>query len=384
MTAGTSSAAAISSAAASSSVPAVASARWSARRSPGGSTSAIARWTSRSVGSSTARRTAARTSGCRKVIRPEASVISPSTSAGSRSASETPSRAAAVSNTSTPSSSRSAASASAVREDVGRPAAACAKADSTSSPATRAGGSGSRPSRCSTLSRCGSSSRASGLPWAASRTADARGLVDRHRPRLEDRRRGCVVERRDVDDRLHDAYEVAQAAGPRREDDRDAVRAEPPEDEAQRIARRVVEPLEVIDQHEQRLPLGRGGQESEQPGRHGERLDACQVCREHRLEGVRLRAGKLRQAVLQRPHQGEQPGVREVALGLRAEGAQGREADGRLRGGLEQGALADPRLAHERERASASDARILERGDDELELLLTADELQGSSSEGPG
>ena len=325
---------------------------------PGGSTSAIARWRSRSVGSSTARTTAARTSGCRKVILPEESLISPSTSAGSRSASETPSRAAAVSNTSMPSSSRRAASARAVREEVGSPTAACAKADSTSSPATSVGGSGSRPSRCSTLSLCGSSSRASGLPCAAFRTAGVR-LVDRRCPRLEDRHRGGVVERGDVDDRLHDASELAAGHRPRRKDDRDAVRAEPPEDEAERVARRVVEPLDVVHQHEQRPPLGCGGEESEEPGGHRERLDARQVRREHRLQRGEPARWKPTQIVLQGAHQGEQPCVREVALGLRPEGTHGREPR-RPRGGVEQSALADPRARRRARATRPPRAHVLE------------------------
>ncbi len=97
---------------------------------------------------------------------------------------------------------------------------------------------------------------------------------------------------------LHDASELSQAAGPRRKDDRDAVRAEPPEDEAERVACRVVEPLDVVHQHEERLPLGRGGEEREEPGGHRERLDARQVGREHRLQRVELRGWKAPQIVL--------------------------------------------------------------------------------------
>ncbi len=112
--------------------------------------------------------------------------------------------------------------------------------------------------------------------------------ADRRHRGLEERHGGSVVERRDVHDRLHDARELAQATGPRREDDRDAVRTEPPKDEAERITCRIVEPLDVVHQHEQRPSLGHGGEEGEETRGHGERLDTRQLHCEHGSERISL------------------------------------------------------------------------------------------------
>ena len=307
-------------------------------------------------------------------------MIIPSTSAGSRSASETPSRAAAVSNTSMPSSSRRAASARAVREDVGSPAAACAKADSTS---------------CA-----GDECRREGLTALPLLDAESmRELEQGERVavgRIQDRRAGGPVDRRSRRSRGSPPRTRRRAARRPRPSPR-RVRARPGRRAAQRgrsrrCPRRAAGGRSRAHHASGRRATGRrpparaaaarsaaAARRARRPADTANASMPASSAREHRPERRRPASRELSQVVLQWAHQSEQPCVREVALGLGSDDAHDREPD-RPPAQRRRAARSCRSRARPRTRATAPPcSNVLECGGDELELLLTADELQGSS-----
>ena len=139
-----------------------------------------------------------------------------------------------------------------------------------------------------------------------------------------------------------------------REQHGDGFRVQPARGDGQRLGRRLVEPLGVLDDAQQRLLLGDVGQEAE----HGEADQKAIRC------GARGQPEGGAQRVALGPWQTIQPvehlrstepmetGVRQLHLGLHA-GDAGDATAGRLFDGIvEERRLADPRLAAEHQHAA--------------------------------
>jgi len=151
-----------------------------------------------------------------------------------------------------------------------------------------------------------------------------------------------LLEAGDVEGRggvaLADGHEHADALGP-----------QPPGDEQQRLARRAVEPVRAVNEHEDRTLLGgqaEQAEQAEQRHRDGEAVvRRRRPERERRAQRRALHRRQLADEPEQRLQQREQPGVRDLRLALEA--AHGQDAHVARRGGqrVEQRGLADARLA---------------------------------------
>ena len=144
-----------------------------------------------------------------------------------------------------------------------------------------------------------------------------------------------------------------------RADHRDALGAEPAAGEQERLQRRLVEPLRVVDRHQHRLLLGGDGEQAQQPGRDREAIvRRGRPERQRAAQRACLDLGDVVEPVEQRRDELGQPGERDVGLGLDAAGAQhaqpGRLAD---RPSHQRG-LADPGLAVHEQRAALAGASL--------------------------
>jgi hypothetical protein len=125
--------------------------------------------------------------------------------------------------------------------------------------------------------------------------------------------------------------------------------------EAQRCGRRLVGPLHVVDDAEQRALLGDLAQQVEQSRRHQEPVAAVRGRdAQRRAERARPRCGQPVQPVQPRCQQLVERGEGQLGLRLHATGSQHLHAGQPLHRVGEQRRLADPRLAQEDERAAAT------------------------------
>ena len=196
---------------------------------------------------------------------------------------------------------------------------------------------------------------------------DVRG----HRPaRCPAQQLGRVVPVESFDrELLHPGQvEVAALDRPQRHDQRDRLALQPPRDEQQRVGRRVVEPMRVVDHHQHRPVRGRRRQQPDHRRVHHQAIG-----RRRRPQGQRalqrpgLDRGQVAQTVEHRPQQREQRGEGQVGLGLRPRCSEDAHARVGAGGGVaQQCGFADSRLTDERERATsavgrASDQRVQPR-----------------------
>ena len=195
---------------------------------------------------------------------------------------------------------------------------------------------------------------------------------------LEQLRGGGVVQ---AADRLRrDALEGLQHRRPvgahaRRAQQHDALGAEPARDEDQRLARRVVQPVDVVGDHEVGLLLGGGGQQRQHPGRDGEAVERGRRLQRQRAaqrRGLDLR--DLPAQVQQRRQQLQQARERDVGLGLVAARAQDPEValDRGVQRTAQQRGLADPGLAVEEQRGALALLGAVQQLFDVRGLALTA------------
>ena len=144
----------------------------------------------------------------------------------------------------------------------------------------------------------------------------------------------------------------------RREHERDAAGLQAPPGEDDRVGRRAIEPLGVVDDAEHAAVLRR---EAEQPvGRERDQeaiLHAPGSQAERTRERVRVRLGQPVEQAEHRMQQRVQPGVRQLALGLDAGRAQHPALAGVRDRLLEQRGLADARLAAHDDRAAVRQQR---------------------------
>ena len=186
----------------------------------------------------------------------------------------------------------------------------------------------------------------------------------------QQRARRLRVERGDVHPPQAGRRGVEALAVARGEDEDDALGADAPRGEEQRLERRGVEPVDVVDDGQQRLVLGGRAEQAEHGGGDGEAVVGDGLAEGQRPLQRRGLGGRDRvDEVEQRAQQVEQAGERDVALGLVAARAQDAEVGRRRDGGVEQRALADPGLAVDDEHRALALAGRLEDG---LELALFA------------
>ena len=262
-------------------------------------------------------------------------------------------RPSAPSTTSPRRASAAATTSSARRVSSSSPSSRRASTRSSVEPGGSGPSTGARPSSSSRLSSAGISSSASGLPAAVSSTRRAtRSGTGWVRPawRSSSARSGARGPSSTVS-----MPGATSRSGRWAATMRDPVRAEPPGGEAQRLERRLVEPLEVVD-HAQHRALLRG--EREQPEQRGAdrqaRLRRRGLELERSVERRRLGGG---QPVAQPEHrlaQLGQPGERQLRLALQPARAQHGHAVGALDRRAQQRRLADPGLAAQHEHVAAA------------------------------
>ena len=233
--------------------------------------------------------------------------------------------------------------------------------------------------RCASLelvvrSSAGISRSASGLPAAVGEHAPCDVLGHRLvAAGVEQLLRAVGGQRPDLQG-LDAGHELARHR-PLREQHRHALGAEPARGEPQRLERRLVEPLKVVDHAHDRPLLRREREQAEQ-----RRADRQPRLRSGRLElqGTgerrRLRRGQPVAQAEHRPAQLGQPRERLVRLRLEPAHAQHRHAVGALERREQQGGLADPGLAAQHERGAPARAGGVQRAPDALQLHLTTDQ----------
>ena len=164
--------------------------------------------------------------------------------------------------------------------------------------------------------------------------------------------------------------EAPVAALARAEQHHDALGVESPGDEQQRVGRRRVEPLRVVDQAQDRAALRQLGDERQAGGRDQEAVAGAVGEPERALQRAGLRGRQALEQVQRGTQQLVQP--RERQLGLRLDSARREHVHvGRaIAHVLEQGGLADSRLSPQHERAAARRPRGIEQCADEGALRV--------------
>ena len=179
-----------------------------------------------------------------------------------------------------------------------------------------------------------------------------------------------------------DAVDALQVAGgqvlrPRGEQHRDPLAPQPPRGEQDRLGRRRVEPVQVVDGHEQGGVGGGQAQDPQGRGRHAEPIGGRRGRqREGALERLRLRPGQPGDEVGQGPHQLEQAAERELRLALDPPRPQDPHA-GLAAGGEglrlpQEGGLSGARRPDQGERAALAGARLGDEPADGRDLGLPA------------
>ena len=167
---------------------------------------------------------------------------------------------------------------------------------------------------------------------------------------------------------------------PHREEERHGVVPHPASSEQQSGRRFAVCPVQVVDDHEQRLRI-RGGGEQRQGGR-GDQIAVTRgsggPCRrppaECRSQRIRLRVGQVGHEVLHGRQHLEQRGMAESGLGLDPPCPQTREPIRSISRCFEEGRLADAGLALEDERTGRTVSGAVDEPLDPAQLLSPADE----------
>ena len=187
--------------------------------------------------------------------------------------------------------------------------------------------------------------------------AIADALVERARhDRLEQHPR--IVVSQPADDELRQPVEVPLAARlAHREDQPDRLRAQPARHERERLRRRRVEPLRVVDDAHQRSLLGRVGQQAQdrQPDQEAIR-SVARAQAERRAERILLRTGKALEAIHERRTQLLQHREGELHLRLHARRPDDLAPRRALHQMVQQRALADAGLTAQHQRPARARA----------------------------
>ena len=188
---------------------------------------------------------------------------------------------------------------------------------------------------------------------------------------LEDRRGGVAVEA-SQDDRVEALRQLV--AGPRRDQQRDRVGEQAPGGEQDRPERRLVDPLGVVDRHEQRALLGAQREQAQRRDADQEAV-AVRAGREAQRAFQRrgLRLGQLADPVQRGPQQRVQAGERDLGLGLDPARSEHGHLARVLDGVLEQRRLPDPGLARDHEHLARAEPGGREQLLDASQLLAAPD-----------
>ena len=244
-------------------------------------------------------------------------------------------------------------------------------ARSTPSPIGSGSVSGTPPASCAGVREAGSSSSASGLPPAMSRRRARTSGSIRCREQL---RRGRGLEAADpqLGQRRQGQSPGVPVAGGQQQ--RDALRVEPPCDGQQHVGGGAVEPLRVVDHAEHAAAVGDVGQQRERRQRDEERVVDRAVGEAERAPHRRsLRAGQAVEAVEHGAQQLVQAGERQVGLRLQANRLEhGHVLAGGRDGVTQQRGFADPRLAAQDEHVAAAGAGAVQQRLDPTALLVPA------------
>jgi hypothetical protein len=161
------------------------------------------------------------------------------------------------------------------------------------------------------------------------------------------------------------------------EQQRHPLGGHPPRDEGQDLGRRLVQPLRIVDEAEQRFSFGdfRHQGEGRQPHQEAFRGRAGTQPERHAQRSL-LGFGQLVETTQQRAAQLVQTGERELRLGFHTH--RGLHPEPRQTGGtaglVEQGRLADARLPAHHQRPAAPGSRLRQQQPDRLTLRAPAHE----------
>ena len=169
--------------------------------------------------------------------------------------------------------------------------------------------------------------------------------------------------------------EAPQLTVARREEQHDALRLKPPRRERQRIGRRPVQPLGIVDHAHQRDVLRSFREQAEHSDPDQEAvLDRHPRQPEGPGQRGGLRLGKARQQVEDRPHELVQRSERELGLGLDPHGTQHphpRRVLGRV---PQQRRLAEPGIATDDQRTALRGPSTVDQALDSGTFRLSAEE----------
>ena len=168
-----------------------------------------------------------------------------------------------------------------------------------------------------------------------------------------------------------------------REHHRDGLGEQPAGDEPEHLRGGLVEPLQVVDDAQQRLRLGHLRQERER-GETDEEAVRCRAGRETErdLQRLLLRCGEHVEVVQQRPVELVQPRERQLHLGLDARDLQHPEVAGLADDVVQQRALADARFAPQHQHPAAGGARVDQQPVQRLPFAGAASERRRARSGG--
>jgi hypothetical protein len=148
----------------------------------------------------------------------------------------------------------------------------------------------------------------------------------------------------------------------RGEDQRDRIVVQPSGREHERVPRRRVQPVGVVDQYEEHLLAGPGRQQRERRGAERKTVDrAARPESEGTPNELLLRLGHLVQMTEQRTKHIGEAGERQLKLALHAGRRDNGGRPGALARVLEQRRLVDAGLATDRKSAAAGCRRLIEK-----------------------
>ena len=148
--------------------------------------------------------------------------------------------------------------------------------------------------------------------------------------------------------------EATRIAGARGHEQRDRLGFEAPRGEHERLGRRGVQPLGVVDAAQHRATVAGLGQQAQQAGADEKAiLDAVEAEAQRAAQSRGLGGGEAIDELQARAHELVHAGEGQLVLGLDADAAQHRHVARAVGGVLEQRGLADPRLAAQHERDTA-------------------------------
>ena len=186
---------------------------------------------------------------------------------------------------------------------------------------------------------------------------------------LEQRVRGVWVE--PADDEQREAFDARRARFPRADGEqrRDPLGSEPARCEDERLRRRPVEPVRVVQNEDERCVGGSRPQQAQRSGGNGEAVAGHRWPERERARQRRcLRLGESDRAVEDRPQQLVERTERELGFGLHAPRGEHTHPGRAPRRILEQRALADSRLPPDHEHAATPGPRLVQQVGDPAAL----------------